>query len=330
MGDCMKRLKVLATGGTIAYKWDEAAGGAVAAVTGADLVEAVPQLAEIAHVDILQLSNVASPVLGPQDFLKFASECRRIAAANEADGIVLTMGTATLAECAYTMDLLLDLEIPVVVTGAMRTHSHPSPDGPGNLLDSGIAAIDDETRGWGVLVCANGELHDPREVVKTNSIDLYAFTSPGFGPVGMIRNGRAVMMRRPTIREHISVEAITARVSIVPAIEADDGKLVDAAAEFSDGIVIVGFAPGCVPPDMMPAIERAAEKGKTIVLVTRSYEGALATGVYAKTTGGIEHLLEVGVLPGGSLRAAKAQIKLMLALSATRDPERLGELFPNI
>ncbi len=53
-------------------------------------------------------------------------------------------------------------------------------------------------------------------------------------------------------------------------------------------------------------------------------------GVYARSVGGIDHLLELGVLPGGSLRAAKAQIKLTLALSATRDPERIRDLFPNI
>ena len=140
----------------------------------------------------------------------------------------------------------------------------------------------------------------------------------------------AVLFRRPTIREHIPVEAIKARVSIVPAIEGDDGKLVDAAAEFSDGMVIVGFAPGCVPPGMTPAIERVAARSRAMVLVTRSYGGSLGTGVYARSVGGIEHLMEMGVLPGGSLRASKAQIKLTLALSATRDPEQIKEWFPNI
>ena len=326
----MKKLKLIATGGTIAYKYDEAVGASAPAVTGEDLIQAVPQLADLSEINVLQLSNVGSPVLTPEDFLRYARECARIAEADEADGIVLTMGTATLAECAYTLDLLLDQEVPVIVTGAMRVHSHPSPDGPGNLLDSGIAAIADETRGWGVLVCANGELHDPREVVKSNSIDLAAFSSPGFGPVGFVRNNRAEMFRRPMIREHIPVDEIRARVSIVQAVEGDDGKLVDAAAEFSDGVVLVGFAPGCVPPTMMPAIERAAARGVSMVLVTRSYGGSLGVGVYERNVGGIEHLMEVGVLLGGSLRAAKAQIKLMLALSQTGDPKRLSELFPNI
>lgn len=326
----MKRLKLIATGGTIAYKFDEAVGASVPAVTGADLIRAVPQLGDLAEIDVLQLSNVGSPVLTPHDFLRYAKECARVAEAGEADGIVLTMGTATLAECAYTLHLLLAQEVPVVVTGAMRVHSHPSPDGPANLLDSGIAAIADETRWWGALVCANGELHDPREAVKSNSIDLAAFSSPGFGPVGFVRNQRVAMFRRPMIKEHIPVDEIRARVSIVQAVEGDDGKLVDAAAEFSDGIVLVGFAPGCVPPTMMPAIERAAARRVAMVLVTRSYGGSLGVGVYERNDGGIEHLMEVGVLPGGSLRAAKAQIKLKLALSSTRDPGRLNDFFPNV
>ena len=90
------------------------------------------------------------------------------------------------------------------------------------------------------------------------------------------------MFRRPTIRDHIPVDEISARVSIVQAVEGDDGRLVDAAADFSDGIVLVGFAPGCVPPTMMPSIERAASKGVAMVLVTRSYGGSLGVGVYAE------------------------------------------------
>ena len=326
----MKRLKIIATGGTIAYRWDEAQGGAVAAVTGEELVEAVPQLAEVAQVDVLQLANVASNTLSPEDFLAFGKECQRAARSGGADGIVLTMGTATLPECAYMLDLLLKQEAPVVVTGAMRVHSHPSPDGPGNILDSAIAAVSDQTRGWGVFVCANGELHDPRDVVKTNSVDLATFRSLEYGPVGVIRNDQATMFRRPTIKDHIPIERINARVAIVQAVEGDDGKLLDAASEFSDGIVLVGFAPGCVPPGMVPAIGRAGEKGRTMILVTRSYGGSLGVGTYARDVGGIDQLFEMGVLPGGSLRASKAQVKLMLALSTTRDPRRLKEMFPNI
>ena len=326
----MTRLRIIATGGTIAYKWDPAKKGAVPALSGDELIEAIPQIRQMAQVEVQQFSNVASQCLGPRDFLELSKQCHQVCQTRAADGIVITIGTATLAECAYTLDLLLQEEAPIVVTGAMRTHSHPSPDGPGNLMDATIAAVSRETRGWGVLVCMNGDLFDAREVIKTHALDLNTFRSWEFGPVGAIRNGRVVMYRQPMIREHIPAKEIMARVEIVAAAEGDDGRLLEAASEFADGIVVVGFAPGCVPPGMVPAIRRALDRGRTLVLVTRSYGGPLGMGVYAKDDGEIEQLVDMGVLPGGSLRASKAQIKLMLALSMTRDPDRLRGMFPNV
>ena len=67
-----------------------------------------------------------------------------------------------------------------------------------------------------------------------------------------------------------------------------------------------------------------------LVLVTRSYGGTLGMGIYATSEGGVDQLVERCVLPGGSLRAPKARIKLMLALSATRDPHQLRSMFTNL
>ena len=75
----------------------------------------------------------------------------------------------------------------------------------------------------------NGEIHDPREVYKTHSVDLATFRSWEYGPVGAVRNDRVVMYRRPLIKEHIPVQTLNARVEIVVAVEGDDGRLLDAA-----------------------------------------------------------------------------------------------------
>ena len=69
----MACLRVIATGGTIAYKWDPSQGGAVPALSGQQLIQAVPQLGEIAQVKVHQFSNVASPMLGPEDFLRLSN-----------------------------------------------------------------------------------------------------------------------------------------------------------------------------------------------------------------------------------------------------------------
>ena len=60
-----KKVMVLATGGTIAMKMDEKIGALVPACTGEDLVAAVPGLDKVAHVEVEQICNVASPNMLP-------------------------------------------------------------------------------------------------------------------------------------------------------------------------------------------------------------------------------------------------------------------------
>ena len=52
----LPRVVVLATGGTIASRFDPAIGALAPAATGADLVRAVPGLDKIARVDVEQIA----------------------------------------------------------------------------------------------------------------------------------------------------------------------------------------------------------------------------------------------------------------------------------
>ena len=56
----MKKVVVMTTGGTIAMKYDPVTQGLIPAVSGDDLIEAVPALREIAEVEVVEFSNVPS------------------------------------------------------------------------------------------------------------------------------------------------------------------------------------------------------------------------------------------------------------------------------
>ena len=62
------------------------------ALSGQQLIQDVPQLGEIAQVKVHQFSNVASQLLGPEDFLRLSKECHQALSNEWADGIVITMG----------------------------------------------------------------------------------------------------------------------------------------------------------------------------------------------------------------------------------------------
>ena len=131
------RIHILALGGTIATRPD--ASGAMQMGLGADdLVAAVPLLGKLAEIEAETVSRVGSHSLSFDQIHALAARIRSL----KADGVVVTQGTDTLEETGFLLDLLLDLDIPVIVTAAMRNPALTSPDGPGNLLAAVRVACD--------------------------------------------------------------------------------------------------------------------------------------------------------------------------------------------
>ena len=209
------RVMVLTLGGTIASlpSTSGAGGGAIPTLTGDDLLAMAPGLDQVADVTARTIMQVPSCDIRPQD-VRAVAETIAVATAAPArdgteeapvDGVVVVQGTDTLEETAYLLDLLLDIEQPVVVTGAMRTPSTPGADGPANLIAAVQVAADPAARGLGALVVLSDEIHAAAHVAKTHSSATDAFTSPGFGPIGRVVEGRVHISARP-VRQHEPVD----------------------------------------------------------------------------------------------------------------------------
>ena len=79
----LPRVVVLATGGTIASRFDPAIGALAPAVTGADLVSAVPGLDKIASVDVEQIANIGSYDMTPEIWRRLSKRANELLAPDE-------------------------------------------------------------------------------------------------------------------------------------------------------------------------------------------------------------------------------------------------------
>ena len=308
-------IALFSLGGTIAMRQGPA--GLVPAVDADDLIGLVPDIREIADVTVTQVARVPSADVTIAHLIGTAEGIRTAVAAG-AGGIVVVQGTDTIEEAAFALDLLLDVPVPVVVTGAMRPACHISPDGPANLANAVRVAAGAEARGLGVVVVMNDEIHAARYVTKGHSVLPNAFGSPSLGPVGHLREGRVVMPVRlahrvPTIA--VPADAPPRRVAHLPVGLDDDPWLLEALASGGcDGLVVEALGGGHVPSRFAEPLGALA--GRTpVVLAARTHAGATLERSYGYA-GSERDLIGRGLIPSGDLGAAKARVLLMLLLMA--------------
>jgi L-asparaginase len=123
-----------------------------------ELVGGVPELAAVADVVPVRYRALASPAIGPKDWLELGTLVEDVLARDRGlAGIVVTHGTATLEETAYFLNLTVKVDVPVVVVGSQRPFSGLSSDAAMNLVGAVRVAGAREARGLGVLVLLNDE-----------------------------------------------------------------------------------------------------------------------------------------------------------------------------
>lgn len=321
-----QKVVVVSTGGTIAMKYDPVRKGVFPAVTGAQLVEAVPPLGQICPIDVVEFSNIPSPHMTPKMMFELANAIDNILSRDDVSGVVVTHGTDTLEETAYLLDLVLKSPKPVCLTAAMRNSGEISPDGPKNILCSVKTAASKDAIGKGVLVVMNEEIHSAREVTKTHSANPKTFASPFWGPIGYVDEDKVIFRRQPCGLQKIQPAELVDDVYLVKLVAGSDDFFFKCLVEKKvQGIVVEGFGRGNVPPAVVPGIKLAIDNGIPVVLTTRVFGGRVLD-IYGYE-GAVKPLKAMGVILGGEISGQKARIKLMLALGITRDHKKLAEYF---
>ena len=127
----MKKILLLATGGTIGSR-PTAAGGLAPAITSEELLACVPELADLCEVSAVQVFNLDSTNVGPA---QWQSIVRCIKENYDAcDGFVIAHGTDTMAYTAAALSYMVQNSAkPVVLTGSQKSIYNRDTDARNNL-----------------------------------------------------------------------------------------------------------------------------------------------------------------------------------------------------
>ncbi|MBV6823927.1 asparaginase [Pseudomonas sp. PD9R] len=316
----LPKLAIAALGGTVSMQARNAGEGVIPTVSGETLLACVPQVTTLARVTVETLGLLPSASLNFEVLLSVLSWAK-YQVEQGAAGVVITQGTDTLEETAVFFDYLWDRDEPLVLTGAMRSAQQAGADGPANLLDACRVALADNSRRRGVQVVMNGQIHQACSVRKTDSLALQAFSSPVFGPVGLLIEDVVRYLRQPTQRMCLPLpQHTTQKVALLEASLSADTLLLENILKLGyDGLVIAGFGAGHVSQKWAEVVEHIAEK-IPVIIATRTGSGATARASYG-FVGSEMDLIGKGAVMAGFLCPRKARILLWLLLGCQRQDE---------
>lgn len=313
----MKKVLIISTGGTIAMKHDPDLDGLVPAVTGKDLVEAVPGLEDLGPIEVVEFSNIPSPHMTPRHMADLAKTLEKSLKSDEVTGAVISHGTDTLEETAYFLDLVLKTTKPLALTAAMKSPQEVSADGPGNILASVRTVRDPQAQDCGVLVVANDQVHSAQTVTKTHTSNTASFQSPFWGPLAYVDSDRVHWRYRPKCQKKFDLGQDLAYedVYLVKMYTGANPKVIDLLVQNgAKGLVIEALGIGNVPPQIGPSLKKALDQKIPVVIASRCLGGRTQPS-YAYQGGG-KTLEDMGAVFAGDINGPKARLKLILALNS--------------
>lgn len=317
------RVLVVVLGGTITMTNDDA--GLSPKIVGTSLVQELSRFLTSVDVTVTTPQLIASPSLSFSDIQQVSRLLDESFAANEIHGAVVVQGTDTIEESSFLLHLLLKTSRPVVVTGAMRGADAPGGDGPANLLAAIQVAASPYSDGLGVLVVVNDEIHSAETVVKGHTSKPSAFNSPGWGPLGLVVEGRVAFLQVPnrtTGNLGLEPTELDVPVALIKASMSDDERLLSALPNLGyQGAVIEAMGGGHMPERFVVTVERLC-KAMPVLMSSRTGAGSVMHRTYGYPGSEID-LIQRGVLPTGFLSGLKARMVLMAALSCGADRETI-------
>ncbi len=322
---------MVVTGGTISSRVDYRTGGVRAYERPEELLDIVPEIADIANIDYKPLFAEFSENLTAEHWVKIAE-----AAAKElnsgASGVLVAHGTDTMHYSAAAVSFLMkNLRKPVVFVGAQRSIDRPSTDAVLNLIASVRVATSEigevvivmhgsssDEFAWVIRGVKARKMHTSRRdaFLPINSMPIAKVTREGIEYLSEFRR------RDDSLKVEVDPK-MDDRVFLLYVWPGMDPEIVRMIEDLDyHGLVVAGTGLGHTPYRLIKELERLVRRGIPVVMTSQTLFGRVNLRVYE--TGRL--LLKAGVIPGEDMLPEVALVKLMYVLGHTRDMEEVRRL----
>ncbi len=323
----MKKILMIATGGTIASKHSDS--GLTPQITSEEILACVPEIALFCEVDTLQLCNLDSTNLNYDHWLAMVDCIEKHY--DEYDGFVITHGTDTMAYSAAALSYLIqNSKKPIVLTGSQKSIYVRDTDARRNLHDAFLYACEDQAHN--VRLVFDGKVILGTRARKTRTKSFNAFSSIDYPEVAVIRGSQVIHYIQDSEAypmRPLFFHTLDPKVFVLKLIPGVDASIFSYLKDHYQAVILESFGVGGVPAyngdtSFTDAIRDWIASGKTMIVTTQvTYEGS-DMSVYE-----VGHSIKTdyGVLENYDMPLEAVVTKTMWILGQTKDPEKIREMF---
>jgi len=303
---------------------DSSSGTLVPAHSSAELIDHIPEIRKIAHVNKIDLFNIDSTNIQAEHWQAIARTI--FEHYNDYEGFVVTHGTDTLAYSASALSFMLqNLRKPIVFTGSQLPLNDIGSDARNNFINSFIAATSDINE---VCILFGEHIIRGSRAKKISAFHLNAFQSVNEKPIGEVGLAlRLAAHRLPPSRRKITLcDNFNKNVFLLKMFPSISSRIFDKIIEMGyEGIVIEGFGAGNIPTNentILPGIERAISRDIPVVIGTQCLLGEVDLNLYDV---GMK-AARIGAMPAFDMTLETTLCKLMYALGQTADMKGIRKI----
>lgn len=273
----MKKILLIATGGTIASKYTES--GLSPQISSEELLSYIPAAADFCHVDTVQPFNLDSTNVCSSQWLILSSLIEK--KYEYYDGFVICHGTDTMAYTAAALSYLIhNNRKPIVITGSQKPIDLEITDARANLLDS--LRFASHERAHGVCIVFGGQVIAGTRAKKERSKSYNAFSSINYPPIAILQDNRIVFYiddKDQSTAPLTFYHSLNDRVFLLKLIPGCSGEVLESLEPSCDAVIIESFGVGGLPDygdkDFYRAVKRFISSGKVVVMATQvTHEGS--------------------------------------------------------